>query len=209
MCRLAAAWLLDLARSTRLGVRCGAVGCCLRCAVLFLSVQFSASALLRRTAFYLARLARPDDSLQRRRGRRAAGPPGDLSSGGVAYHRQHTVALSKVAHDCARGPEVTAVVNSPRACGAGLGGEARFGWVQSRAGVSRLPLATRRLGTTGPARRWRRPAPAWRSGASARAGLGRRWRRSSTIAFMLAGARSRAGDAAADWRRAITSLSAA
>ena len=70
---------------------------------------------------------------------------------------------------------------APRACGAGLGGEARFEWVPSRAGVSGLPLATRRLGTTGPARQWRRPAPAWRSGASARAGLGRRRRRSSTI----------------------------
>ena len=126
MCRLAAAWLLDLARSTRLGVRCGAVGCCLRCAVLFLCVQFSASALLRRTAFAWCRLARSDNSVQRRRGRRAACPPGDLSSGGVTSHRQHTVALSKVAHGCARGPEVMAVVNSLHACGAGLGGEARF-----------------------------------------------------------------------------------
>ena len=44
---------------------------------------------------------------------------------------------------------MAAVVNSLHARGAGLGVEARFEWVPSRAGVSGLPLATRRLGAAG------------------------------------------------------------
>ena len=119
----------------------------------------------------------------------------------------NTRSLYQAVHGYARGPEVTAVVNSLHARGAGLGVEARFEWVlPSRAGVSGLPLATRRLGATGPARQWRRPAPAWRRGVCPREPRPPTAAQLDDPAFMLAGARSRAGDAAADWRRAVTFL---
>ena len=206
MCRLAAAWLPDLARSTRLGVRCGAVGCCLRCAVLFLCVQFSASALPRRTAF--AWLARSDNSVRRRRGRRAAGPPGRS----IARKRY----ISSTAHG-------RSLQGGPRLRpGSGSDGRRELAPRVRRRGPRRRGAVR-----VGAVPRWgqrssaRDPA-AWDDGAreamaSPRARVAERCvcprgPRPSTAAelddpaFMLAGARSRAGDAAADRRRAITSL---